>query len=189
MNLNNRDLSLSYEEVVNALAGLIGLPPQNKSETPKKTVSKVPEPPQYVDIYGQPYYYGHELTVPEQYQNQSQQQQKVTEQLNKVHDSLVKSEEKLDMTNNVPCVLSCTYDAFGNIFYKNENGQLHNPNDFAVYLHESDTFEYYLNDAKYDYIQWLEQSQKQIRLSELQKKIQEKNLELRNLLSELEKLK
>src|SRR5574343_396011 len=116
------------------------------------------------------------------------QQQKVTEQLNKVHDNFDKWEEKLDMTKNVPCVLSCTYDDFGNIFYKNENGQLHNPNDYAVYLQASDTFEYYLNDVKLEFSEWEKQVNKQQKFALLQKKIQEKNLELRELLAQVESL-
>lgn len=147
MNLNNRDLSLAYEEVVNALAGILGSVPQTRK--PSETT-----------------------------------QYETTKQLNKVYDNL-----EVDMTKNVPCVLSCTYDDFGNIFYKNENGQLHNPNNYAVYLYESGTFEYYLNDVKLEFSEWEKQVNKQQKFALLQKKIQEKNMELRELLAQVESLK
>lgn len=168
---NNRDFSLTFEEVLSALSGLVGLPPQEKSQAQSSK-------------------YECEYLYPQPNNLEQQQQQKVTDQLNKVHDSLSPYDcGEPDMTQNIPCVLSCTYDAFGNIFYKNEQGQLHNPNDWAVFSKESQRCSYYLNDVEYEFLDWEKETEKQVRRSLLEQEIQKQNQKLRSLLTQMESLK
>lgn len=165
---NNLDLNVTFEDVLSALSGLCNMPSQEKSQSSKYDCEY---------LYPQP-------------NNLEQQQQKVTDQLNKVHDNLSAYDcGEPDMTQNIPCVLSCTYDAFGNIFYKNEQGQLHNPNDWAVFFQESQRFCYYFNDVEYEFLEWDKQVEKQTRRSLLEQEIQKKNQELHSLLQQMESLK
>lgn len=85
----------------------------------------------------------------------------------------------------IPCTLSCTYDGFGNILYRNEQGQLHNPNEPAVM---GTSYRYFLNDVEYSLTEWENEVQKIQRKKQMKEKIEEKNKELLRLIQELETL-
>lgn len=87
----------------------------------------------------------------------------------------------------IPCKLYVEYDNFGNIIFKNERGQLHNLNGFAIQM-LSEPGRYFINDTEFTREEWLNERNDIIEEEELVKQIELKNQELKELLEKKSKL-